>query len=115
MQVHHGFDVKGVCLHAINDGVGKAMKIEFAVVLPDFAPAFRPGQNAPQRGLVFLQKIATQTRLALLIPERRGFLLLGHLRMPDDTHEAWLEWLRSLLPPGGHPPGPRPSRGNAGQ
>ncbi|MGA3268514.1 MAG: hypothetical protein ABSE16_17035 [Verrucomicrobiota bacterium] len=41
MQVHHGFDVKRVGLHAVNDGVGKAVEVQLAVVVPDFVPAFR--------------------------------------------------------------------------
>ena len=81
MQVHHGFDVKrvGLGLHAIDDGVGKAVEVELAIVAPDFAPAFRLIQDAAQRGLVFQKKIAAQPRLAILIPERGGFQLLARI------------------------------------
>jgi hypothetical protein len=58
MQVHHRFDIKVLISHAVNDGVGKAMKVEFAVVVLNIAPAFRFGQNAMQRGLIFLKKVA---------------------------------------------------------
>ena len=41
MQVHHGLDVKRVGFHAVNNGVGKPVKVELAIVTPYFAPAFR--------------------------------------------------------------------------
>ena len=45
MQVHHGFDIKRVGAHAVNDGIGKAMEVELAILAPDFAPAFRLSQE----------------------------------------------------------------------
>ena len=88
MQIHHRLDVKPVILDAVNDGVWKPMKVELAIVAPDFVPAFRFVQDSAQRCLIFLQKIAAQTRLALLIPERGGFQLLWNFRMSDDAHGA---------------------------
>ena len=91
------------------------MEVKLAIVALDFAPAFRVVEDSPQCGLVFLKKIAAQTRLALFIPERSGFQFLRHLRMPDDSHGAWLECPESFLLPSGHPPGPQPARENAVQ
>src|ERR1039458_8782411 len=85
MQVHHGFDVKRIGLHAIDDGVGKTMEVELAIVAPDSAPAFRFVQDAAQRGLIFPKKIAAQTRLALVIPEGGGFELLRVNWQPSDA------------------------------
>ena len=52
MQVHHRFDVNGVGAHAVNDGVGKAAEVEFAIVASDFAPPVRLGYDAAQRAYV---------------------------------------------------------------
>ncbi len=115
MQVHHGFDVDRAGADAVNDGAGKAVEVELAIVAPDFASAFRLGQDAPQRSSIFLKKVAAQLRLAFLIPKRGGFQLLRNFRMPDDAYGAWPGCPGSSLPLAGHPPGPRPSRGSAGQ
>jgi hypothetical protein len=40
MQVHHGYDIKHISADAVNDGVGKAVEVELAVIAPDFTPAF---------------------------------------------------------------------------
>lgn len=115
MQVHHGFDVKGVVMHAISDGVRKTVEVEFAILTLDFALAFRLVQDAPQSNSIFLKKVATQPRVALLIPERGSFQLLGDFRMSDDAHGAWPGCPESPLRPAGYPPGPRPSLGNGDQ
>jgi hypothetical protein len=57
MQMHHGFDVKRIGAHTVNDGAGKAVEIEFAVVAPDFALAFRFTQNSAKSGLIFFKII----------------------------------------------------------
>ena len=46
MQVHYDFDEENVAAHAVNDGVGKAVEVELAIVAPNFAPAFRFGHDA---------------------------------------------------------------------
>ena len=60
MQVHHGFDIKDIGTDAVNDGIGKTVKVKLAVIAPDFAPAFRRVEDTVQRRVVFVQKIAAK-------------------------------------------------------
>lgn len=62
VEVHHGFKINGVYLDAINDSVGKAVEVELAILTPDFTPAIRIAEDAVERSLVFLQKVASQSR-----------------------------------------------------
>src|SRR5437867_7407164 len=66
VQVHHRFDVNGVGTHAVNDGVGKAVEVELAIVAPDFAPAFRLGHDAAQGAFKLVQEGVAQARLPFL-------------------------------------------------
>ena len=81
MQIHHRLDVKPVIFDAVNDGVGKAMKVELAIVAPDFAPLFRFVQDSAQRGLIFLKKITAQTRLVLSYQSAAASNSLWNFRM----------------------------------
>jgi hypothetical protein len=96
--VHHGFDVEDFALHAVNDGVGKAMEVELAIVSSDFAPAFRLGHNAAQGPLELVKKVVAQARLPLVIPQRGVFQFLVGFRMADDVHGAWRECPGGFLP-----------------
>lgn len=89
VQVHHGFDEKRVGLHTVNDGVGKAVEVELAVLAPDFAPAFRLGHDAAQRAFKMFKEIAAQAGLPFFIPEHRRFQFLVGFRMADDVHGAF--------------------------
>ena len=102
MQVHHGFDVKPVGAHAVNNGVGKAVEVELAIVAPDFAPAFRLGHDAAQRAFKLVKEIIAQARLPFLIPPRGGFQFFAGLRMADDAHGACCGRPQQLAPPGGN-------------
>ena len=86
VQVHHRFEVDLLDVDAVDDGLGKAMKVELAILTSYPPPTFRLAQNAPQRDLIPFKKVAAQTRLALLIPKRGGLQLLRELRMSDDAH-----------------------------
>jgi len=68
MQVHHGFEVKHVAPHAVNDGAGKAVEVQPAIFAPQGAPAFRRGHDAAQRGFELVKEVVAQTRLPLFIP-----------------------------------------------
>ena len=68
MQVHHCFDEEHVAPPAVNDGVGKAMAVELAVVVTDGTPA-RGFSHDPAQGRFELgEKLLAQTRLALVVP-----------------------------------------------
>lgn len=80
MQVHHGFDVDRVGADTVNDGVGKAVEVELAIVAPDYAPAFRFGQDAPQRSSIFLKKVAAPASAGVPHTKARRLPTLGELQ-----------------------------------
>ena len=101
VQVHHGFDIKRVGAHAVNDGVGKALEVELAIVAPDFAPAFRLGHDASQRASKLVREVIAKARLPFLIPQRGGFQFFVGFRMADDAHGACCGCPGRLAPRGG--------------
>ena len=86
MQVHYGFDVENIVMHAVNDSVGKAMEVELAVVSTNFPPACRFGDDATQGPFELIEEVVTQARLPLFIPQCRAFQFLVRFRMADDVH-----------------------------
>jgi hypothetical protein len=102
MQVRHGFDVKRVAAHAVNDGVGKALEVELAIVTPGFAPAFRFGHDAAQRAFKLVQESVAKARLLFLIPQRRGFQFLVGFRRADDAHGTCCGCPGQPAPPAGN-------------
>lgn len=47
MQVHHGFDEHEISPDTVDDCVGKAAEVKFAIIAPNLAPAFRLGGDSP--------------------------------------------------------------------
>ena len=86
MQVHHRLNEESVCGEAVNDGVWEAMKVEFAVVTSEEAPAFRFGDDPAQGGFELLEERLAQAGLPLVVPQGRCFEFLFGLRMADDAH-----------------------------
>jgi len=60
VQVHHGFDVKDVRLHTVNYSIRKTVKVEFASVALEDAPALRLGLDTAQGALKFIKKVMAQ-------------------------------------------------------
>ena len=86
MQVHHGFEVKRLFTHTVNDGVRKTLEVEFAIVAPDFSPAVWLGHDPAQRGCELIKEVISQAGLFLLIPKGRSLQLQLRFRMADDAH-----------------------------
>ena len=63
--MHHGRDVKNIVVHAVNDGVGKTVEIELAIMTAYSAPAFRFGHDAAQGTLELVNEVIAQARLPL--------------------------------------------------
>jgi hypothetical protein len=62
------------------------MKVEFAVVTSEEAPALWFGDDPAQRGCELLEELFAQAGLPLVIPQGRRFEFLFGLRMADDAH-----------------------------
>lgn len=60
MQVHHRFDVEHVAAHAVNDGAGKAVEVELAVLAMHLAPTSRIGHNAAQCAVELVKEVITR-------------------------------------------------------
>ena len=88
--------------YAINDGVRKAVEVEFAIFATDFGPTSRFGHDSAQRTLKLIQEVIAEVRLPLFIPQRGGFQFFGGFRMADDAHGAC----------SGYPGQPSPLGGN---
>lgn len=101
-QVRHGQDMQGVGAHVVNDGVREAGEVEFAMVAPNFAPAFRIGHDSAQGEVKLIQEVVAKARVRLLLPQRHGLQLRVGFRMADDAHGACR----------GSPPQPAPPGGN---
>ena len=102
MEVHYGFDVKRVRAHAVNDGVGKTIEVELAIIFLEFPPPFRFGNDAAQSVLELVNEVAAQTRLPFFVPQRGGGQFRVGFRMADDAHGAGRECREPLPPPDGN-------------
>ena len=97
------FNVDFVSGCRIDDGIRKAIEIEFAVVSPDFAPAFRRGRDSAQGAFKFVKEVVTQSRLSFVIPERGRPQFLVRFRMADDAPGARGECSGGSAPRAGKP------------
>jgi hypothetical protein len=88
MQVHHRRNVQNVRLHAVNDRVGKPVKVELAILPSKQVPALRISYDAAQGSFKLVQEIIPQSGLLFLVPQRSRCQLLLRFRMTDDAHGA---------------------------
>ena len=86
MQVHHRFDVERVSADVVNDGVGKAVEVELAIVAPEFPPTPRLGHNAEEGASKLVKEVTAQAGQPLLVPTRGRFQFLGFVAdLGDDA------------------------------
>ena len=57
MQVYHSFDVDDIVVQAVDDRVGKALKVELSIVTSDFTPALGFGHDTAQRVFEFINEV----------------------------------------------------------
>ena len=102
VEVHYGIDEQPVAAQAVNDGVGKVMEIELAVVVAEHPPSFRFGDDAVQCDFKLVEEVLPKAGLPFFLLKDGSLQLLIGFRMGDDVHEAWRGDPGRCLPRGGH-------------
>ncbi len=99
MQVHYRFDIEAIGTHTVNNGGGKPVKIQLAVVTPGYGANARVRPRCGVTSAQIIQKGVPQTKLMVFIPSRRCRQFLVGFRMADDVHEAERECPERFPPP----------------